>query len=264
MKINQMKYTVEQINEFGQYYKNGHSLKETAEYFDVNYHTLKQILLKFGFRTTSKTLINQRVSKVTYFDIIDSHEKAYWLGFMYSDGYISKSAYGCSIGLALQLQDKYIIERFKTVLNIPNKIGEYKNSCKLCFTCLHALKSLQNLGIVFDKSHEDYTIPNIPNEFINSFILGYFDGDGCITIKSTGYSVVSICSNSKTFLESLKTHLETKGIICRNICKEKRANDLYVLYLSKRENQIKFADYIYKDCPTYLFRKHDKFLQIPR
>lgn len=183
---------------------------------------------------------------------------------MYSDGYISKSAYGCSIGLALQLQDKYIIERFKTVLNIPNKIGEYKNSCKLCFTCLHALKSLQNLGIVFDKSHEDYTIPNIPNEFINSFILGYFDGDGCITIKSTGYSVVSICSNSKTFLESVKTHLETSGIVCRNICKENRKNDLYVLYLSKRENQIKFADYIYKDCPTYLFRKHDKFLQIPR
>lgn len=77
MKVNQMKYTVEQINEFGQYYKNGHSLKETASYFNVNYHTLKQILVKFGFRTPSKTLSKQRVSKVTYFDIIDSHEKAY-------------------------------------------------------------------------------------------------------------------------------------------------------------------------------------------
>jgi hypothetical protein len=77
MKVNQMKYTVEQINEFGQYYKNDHSLKETADHFNVNYHTLKQILLKFGFRTPSKTLNNQRASKVTYFDSIDSHEKAY-------------------------------------------------------------------------------------------------------------------------------------------------------------------------------------------
>ena len=262
MKTNQMKYTVEQINEFGQYYKNGHSLKETAEHFNVNYHTLKQNLIRFGFRTPSKTLSNQRVNKITYFDTIDTHEKAYWLGFLYSDGYISKTAYGCSIGIGLQLQDKYIIERFKTSLGLTNKINEYKNSCKISFTCLHALQTLQNLGIKFDKSHQDYKIPNIPDEFINSFILGYFDGDGCITIKSTGYSVTSICSNSKIFLESVKEHLSQKNIICRDVCTEKRG--LYVLYLSRKENQLKFADYIYKDCPIFLKRKHNKFLQIPR
>lgn len=30
MKIKQQKYTMTQINEFGEYYKNGHTLKETA------------------------------------------------------------------------------------------------------------------------------------------------------------------------------------------------------------------------------------------
>ena len=46
---------------------------------------------------------------------------------------------------------------------------------------------------------------------------------------------------------------------------EKREkNDLFILYLSKRNNQIKFADYIYKDSSIYLQRKYNKFLQIPR
>lgn len=265
MKTNQMKYTVEQINEFGQYYQEGHSLKETAEHFNVNYHTLKQNLIKFGFRTPTKKLNNQRVPQITYFDVIDTHEKAYWLGFLYADGYISTTAYGCSMGIALQLQDRYILERFKKDLGITGNIHDYKNSCKISFTCLHALNTLQNLGIKFDKSHQEYNIPNIPNEFLNSFILGYFDGDGCVTIKSTGYSVVSLCSNSKTFLLDVKNKLEENGIMCRNICTEKREkNDLFILYLSKRNNQIKFADYIYKDSSIYLQRKYNKFLQIPR
>jgi hypothetical protein len=115
-----------------------------------------------------------------------------------------------------------------------------------------------------DKSHNDYIIPNIDDEFINSFILGFFDGDGCITIKSTGYSVVSICCNSKKFLENLEQYLNEHNISTRPISTEKREhNDLFVLYLSKRENQIKFKDFIYKNSKIFLQRKFKKFLQIP-
>lgn len=113
MKVNQLKYSEKQIKEFGEYYKSGHSLKETAKKFDVNYHTLKQNLIRFGYRTPNKKLENQRVKKILYFDNIDTPEKAYLLGFLFSDGYIAKTTYGVSIGLALQLQDKYILEYIK-------------------------------------------------------------------------------------------------------------------------------------------------------
>lgn len=113
MKINQLKYSEEQIKEFGEYYKSGHPLKETAEKFGVNYHTLKQNLIRFGYRTPKKKLENQRVEEILYFDKIDAPEKAYLLGFLFSDGYIAKTAYGVAIGLALQLQDKYILEYIK-------------------------------------------------------------------------------------------------------------------------------------------------------
>ena len=55
MKVNQLKYSEEQIKEFGEYYKAGYSLKETAEHFNVNYHTLKQNLIRFGYRTPKKS-----------------------------------------------------------------------------------------------------------------------------------------------------------------------------------------------------------------
>ena len=265
MKINQLKYSEEQIKEFGEYYKAGHSLKETAEKFGVNYHTLKQNLIRFGYRTPKKKLENQRVEEILYFDKIDTPEKAYLLGFLFSDGYIAKTAYGVTIGLALQLQDKYILEYIKQAWGVDNKISEYKNSAKIQVTDSHMYNRLVELGIQEDKSHQDYILPNIDENLLNSFILGYFDGDGCITIKSTGYSVISICCNSKIFLESVKQFLNKNGIETRDVTIEKRPkNNIYVLYISKRAEQIKFMDFIYKDSSIFLKRKHDKFLQIPR
>ena len=266
MKIERMKYTKEQIEEFGDYYLNNHTLKETSEHFNINYHTLKQYLLKFGYRTPSKKLSNQRVKKNSYFDKIDTPEKAYFLGYLFADGYISKTTYGTSIGIGLQLQDKYIIETLCEQMQIPKKIGIYKNSAKLQYTDQHTYNNLVSLGICEDKSHKDFHLPNIPDELMNSFILGYFDGDGCITIKSTGYSVVSICCNSKVFLEDVKKWLDDNKIQTRPITIEKgsRKNNLYILYLSGRENQIRFFDLMYKDSSIYLTRKHDKFMQIPR
>lgn len=265
MKINQLKYSLKQIEKFGEYYKEGHSMKEISQKFSVNYHTLKQYLIKFGYRTPTKTLKKQRCSKITYFDNIDTHEKAYLLGFLYADGYISKTSYGVSIGIALKLEDQYIVEYIKKVWQVSNKIGIYKNSAKLQVTDQHLYKCLRQLGIQENKSIKDFNIPSISKELLNSFILGYFDGDGCITIKKTGYSVVSFCCNSRLFLESIKKILEDNEIKCRPISISKRKNNpLYILYLSKRENQIKFMNFVYKDSPIFLKRKHNKFLQIPR
>lgn len=264
MKPKQLKYTEQEIKKFGEYYKLGNSLKETSKHFNVNYHTLKQNLIRFGYRVPVKKLNNQRVKNITYFDTIDTHEKAYFLGLLFADGYVAKTPYGVNVGIALQLQDKYILEYLKKKLNISNKISDYKNSSKLSVTCQHMYDKLISLGIKENKSHLDYKIPNIDKKFINSFILGYFNGDGCITIKATGYSVVSICCNSKVFLEDIQQYLKNIGIITRTIVTEKRTNnDLFVLYLSKRENQLKFMNLIYKNSKIFLHRKYRKFLQIP-
>lgn len=97
---------------------------------------------------------------------------------------------------------------------------------------------------------------------MNSFIRGYFDGDGCITIKNSKAIVVSICCNSKLFLESLQEKLQNNNIFSRILIEKRKYNDLYVLYLKGRENQLNFKNYIYNNCMC-LKRKYDKFMKIP-
>ena len=158
-----------------------------------------------------------------------------------------------------------IRDSYKNLIGKKLNIKQYKNSSKLTITSTIMYSDLTKLGFIENKSHNDYHFPDIPDEFKSSFICGYFDGDGCITIKSTGFSVCSICCNSKIFLEDLKSILTKYNILCRPICKEikNRKNSIYVLYLSGRSNQLKFKDFIYKSVNVYLVRKYDKFMKIP-
>ena len=100
---------------------------------------------------------------------------------------------------------------------------------------------------------------------IGHFIRGVFDGDGCITIKRTGFSETSICSNSINFLEDIKRYLNYNNIENIHIRPEKgnRKNILYILYISRKENQNQFKNYIYNCSNVYLKRKFDKFKLIP-
>lgn len=184
MKENRLKYPVEIVHQCGEYYKAGHSLKETAEQFGVPYQWVKVTLLQYGYRQPSKKLPHQLHNPITYFSNIDSHNKAYLLGWIFSDGYVCKNPYGYTLGMALQTQDKYILEFMATELGLPiTKIHNYKNSCKLCVNERTVCEDLLKLGIMEDKSHKEMRVPQIPEEFYSSFIAGVFDGDGCISKK---------------------------------------------------------------------------------
>ena len=86
--------------------------------------------------------------------------------------------------------NEYIIKYLYSALQLKTKLNYYKNSIKLSVTNKGMYEDLVSHGMVENKSHSEYHFPQIPKEFYNSFILGYFDGDGCITIKSSGAIVV--------------------------------------------------------------------------
>ena len=49
-----------------------------------------------------------------FFDVIDTEEKAYWLGFMYADGYITSKSF--RIGLSLAIKDIEHLRKFNAFL----------------------------------------------------------------------------------------------------------------------------------------------------
>ena len=68
-------------------YKNGVSLSQIGKELGINRKRLSKDFKKLGIEIVQngqKYLYNQNI-----FEIIDTEEKAYWLGFLYADGYIN-------------------------------------------------------------------------------------------------------------------------------------------------------------------------------
>lgn len=127
-----------------------------------------------------------------YFNKIDMSEKAYWLGWMASDGFVVHSKYGHIIGLCLQERDREIIDAFKAAIGSehPIRIINRKNGKKyleLRVTSRQMVDDLGKLGIIPNKS-KTLKIPNISKEFQWDFFCGMFDGDGCV-----GKRNISLC-----------------------------------------------------------------------
>ena len=117
------------------------------------------------------------------FEKIDTEEKAYWLGFLYADGYIDPERGEIILGLADK--DKEHIDKFRLFLetNAPykDKINNQKKPYR--FFRLYDKKLCEDLekqGLYRKKSLTLEPKMIIPNEFLIAWSRGLFDGDGSI------------------------------------------------------------------------------------
>ena len=150
-----------------------------------------------------------------YFDRIDTPNKAYFLGFLYADGYVSKT--GASI--FLNDKDEHILLSFRDELypvkdrplyfvkkcfkQWGNKRHATYRQAGLTIFSQKMAKSLMGHGCTQKKTDTiRFPFNSLPEELYRDFIRGYFDGDGCITrsrskYKKSVYSTwsVSFCAN---------------------------------------------------------------------
>ena len=117
------------------------------------------------------------------FEKIDTEEKAYWLGFLYADGYVDPERGEIILGLADK--DKEHIDKFRLFLetNAPykDKINNQKKPYR--FFRLYDKKLCEDLekqGLYRKKSLTLEPKMIIPNEFLIAWSRGLFDGDGSI------------------------------------------------------------------------------------
>ena len=110
--------------------------------------------------------------------------------------------------------------------------------------------------------------PDMPQEHINHFIRGYFDGDGCISLhggkrSESGHWRFSIVSGSIDFIHSLKENLiKYAGVDKIEVYGHKSAN-AYNLSCDRLSNIAKIYSFFYYESAIsnrlYLERKYLKF-----
>ena len=246
-------------------YNSGFSTYKISEKYKVSRKTIGDILKKYLKKLRG---FNKPCTKDEYFfERIDTQEKAYWLGFLYADGYNS----GNGIVLSLQKSDINIIKRFKKDIRSSSKIyfiEKEQMSIKsmnvqgmacLAVSSKKISKDLDKLGCVKAKSLilKFPTEEQVPNHLISHFIRGYFDGDGCCCVSKHNGLFLSF-SSSKDFCSELKRFL--KNTIDINTYKTyKKGNNAASLYISGFNQIKKFYNFLYSDANFYMKRKFNKF-----
>ena len=88
------------------------STKEIGNIYNVTSKTIRQHLHKHGIEVRQSNVINRKYFfDEAYFDTIDSHNKAYLLGFICADGWIGKHRLGkCDkLGVGIHKQDEELL-----------------------------------------------------------------------------------------------------------------------------------------------------------
>ncbi len=264
----------EQLNDIKHRYLNTSELfKDIAKSHNISMTTLLKILIENNI-PTRKHKKPKRVNE-SYFEIINTPNKAYFLGLLAADGYINDKGNGqLRLGISLQERDGYILELFNkdiqhegNVRFIKKRNEGWQGSYSLDIISDKICKDLINLGVTPRKSFT-YEFPNnnqVPEHLMFHFIRGYFDGDGCITC-SKNYNNISyrffIVGTKKT-CEGMANILFGKyrlgsGRICKRIPKDHR-KPIYTYYVSGNNNIKKLYKLIYEDAEMFLTRKKCKF-----
>lgn len=258
-----------------EFIKTNHSMMNYSEMAKILNRTKNAVQLKCN--RLGLTLPEKYTYDVNFFEAIDTEDKAYWLGFIFADGYVTKSETGSSLGIELSQKDSSHLKKFNKSIN-GNVEVKYRTrdkskddfikadetySCSIRLFRNKIVDDLSKYGVVPRKTYLDNRISElIPKNLIRHFIRGYFDGDGTAYFepkkdKQMRYIIYGI---SKTILEDIRKELYENGIYSVIISDDrdlyKKTATCYRLKINGLKNTINFYDYLYKDSKIYLDRKY--------
>lgn len=203
----------------------------------------------------------------SYFDKIDSDEKAYVLGFLYADGYITENH---RIGLLLARKDeevaKFILSRLcpsKEVKYYNNQSIKRSPQVKFRITSKRIYNRLKELSFYTNKtSKQSDILKKIPNEWKNSFIRGFCDGDGnirCQHVRLQSYKFSFTFSNgTDQILQDIMQHLNSQKIYSKIYAYK----NYYMLSSNRKLDVAKFCKLIYENDNFSLKRKKNLALKV--
>lgn len=248
-------------------YQSGISINSIANNLGVSWDTVKRFLLKENISLVKNVNQYKKQQNLDYlFQKIDSHDAAYWLGFLYADGNIRSNRN--EISLELKEEDFKAIQNYHIFCNNHNTIREHiikRNGIEYksyvsSFSNKQVKENLKNLGCIPKKTLilDFPSYKQVPDEFLWDFIRGYFDGDGyCrFDLKNHKYDIVIL--GTEKFLNGLLERTELENIAKIN----STATKIFSLNIYKKENVFDFLKKMYDNNFQALERKKNIFLQV--
>lgn len=241
---------------------NKQSIKSIARELKVSRSVIIRVLEQYNIDIESSNNKHGRkyFFNECYFEQIDLEEKAYWLGFLYADGYLS---HGDMVGCHLRKTDEYHLVSFLqniSMSKIKLHYDDKTNSCGFDITSKKMYDSLTDKGFSQHKSYDNTSLPFdcVPEHLKKYFILGFWDGDGYVSISSNKKKT-GVVSNNEKLLMSFAAYINDQ--IEDGFCKVVNQDGYFRIRIVTNKAK-RFLDWLYVDSNIRMQRKYETYLQM--
>lgn len=256
-------------------YKNGESTRALSKEMGVSSYLFLKKLRENGVEIEKrKGFKTNPTLKTDFFEKIDSEEKAYILGLMYSDGnvmpYKSKRGAICSYKLRIRLQenDQEVLRDISKIM-CGKDLVTVKERKEVKWSAIAAFQigsmdlghALIKLGCPPNKSSiiRFPTEDQVPKELLRHFLRGFFDGDGSCSRKAP--VAVSFVSN-EIMCNQIMEYLAKNKINFKKFYHHK--NGYGTINMTGRDNCYELYRFLYSDCILFMRRKRDTLINTIR
>lgn len=259
-------FTEEEIESIKIEMQNGIAKSALAKKYNTAYITFKKRLEEWGIPLGKTGSVGGRKKQYSvdsdFFSKIDTEAKAYLLGFLYADGYVTG---GNSIGLSLATVDLSHVEKFRSDIQATYPIHNYETETsyglakysRLLVNDKKMYSDLVNHGLVERKTNIIvFPEKSILPEHIHHFIRGYFDGDGSMSGLKKDTYCIKICG-TESILRAFESYFPI-GDNERKLYQRKEGQIVRSLDISGKYQIKACIEYMYKDATVYLDRKYIK------
>lgn len=251
-------------------YKKGKSLASLGREYNSTHSVISKILKEnnIELRNSSESKRKYKINEHC-FDLVETEEQFYFLGFFFADGYNDEKR--GKLILTINSDDVDLLENFKKIFNYTGPIKYSKSkinnnnylireqvSLKLSSKILS--KRFKELGCHSKKSLSLEFPDYIPDELLKHFIRGYFDGDGCIYLKDKkhnylGVKIIMCDKFANVFVQKMKEQGFNFNTQSPKECNEHTKN----VYLSRQKDVKNFLDWIYQNSSIRCERKYHRY-----
>lgn len=239
-------------------YISGISISSIAKEYSTSFYRVRDVLSNCGVQIRDGFLSKRKYGvDDSYFSTIDCEEKAYWLGFIATDGCINATpCHRHRIILDISQDDKGHLYKFKKHLSSESRVlfNNARNTCSIAINSSRIKEDLAKNNIVPRKTL-GITPPNV-GKYNRHFWRGCIDGDGWICkYEKQGIWCLGFCG-SKDMVSGFEDFVfKALGVRKRN--HSEKDNIYYVKYYSA--DAYKIASLLYDKSVVYLDRKMELY-----
>lgn len=252
--------TYEEVCDWHRAYNEMGSMAKTAKAFGISTTMISHWFKKYGLRI-NRPGKNKKYSVNDNFFSVDAPEAFYWAGFIAADGWVTiKTENSKFLGLSLAAKDYEHLRKFKAAIGHTGPILDIKKiddgkiyygkslkifSCKIVNDLVEKFSIIPKKSLVYDLPKKIYN-----HKYINHFLRGYFDGDGCwyyTRPKKEGFvrEMHFDLTGGPVFLKTFMEILISNNIAGRVKLTHKKDSNVYHLKYGGNVQTKKIRDFLY-------------------